>query len=260
VGLRFDFGHNAAVVGAGGAIGSAICRAYAEAGATVTALDVDLGAAERATAGLPPGASSRALPMDVTDDVDVARAAADTMDGRRIDSVVYAAGVAPTFEVLDFEWDVYHHTLAVNLHGALRVAQAFVRPMLAAGVGGCFTFLSSTAGKRGEAGAAAYCASKFAIEGVVQCFAAEVGAHGIRVNAICPGDVDTPMLRKVAAAQAAREGSAAEVVLASYARRSACGRLVTPAEVAAVAIWLASPLAAGVTGESVNVDAGLLTG
>jgi NAD(P)-dependent dehydrogenase (short-subunit alcohol dehydrogenase family) len=259
VALRFDSGHHAAVIGAGGAIGSAICGAYAEAGATVTALDFDLAAAERATAGLP-GASSRALAIDVTDADGVARAAAETMDGPRLDSVVYAAGVAPTFDVLDFDWDAYRHTLAVNLDGALRVAQAFGAPMIAAGAGGCFTFLSSTAGKRGEAGAAAYCASKFAIEGVVQCFAAEVGAHGIRVNAICPGDVDTPMLRKVAAAQAAREGSSPEVVLASYARRSARGRLVRPAEVAAVAVWLASPLAAGVTGESVNVDAGLLTG
>jgi NAD(P)-dependent dehydrogenase (short-subunit alcohol dehydrogenase family) len=257
--LRFDSGHHAAVVGAGGAIGRAICAAYVEANATVTAFDVDLAAAERATATLPPG-SARALPLDVTNGDHVARAAADATAERNLDSVVYAAGVAPTFDVLDFDWDAYHHTLSVNLHGALRVAQAFGAAMLASGEGGSITFLSSTAGKRGEAGGAAYCASKFAIEGVVQCFAAEVGARGIRVNAICPGDVDTPMLRSVAAAQAAREGADPDAVLAGYAQRSAAGRLVTSEEVAAVAVWLASPLAAGVTGESVNVDAGLLTG
>jgi NAD(P)-dependent dehydrogenase (short-subunit alcohol dehydrogenase family) len=257
--LRFDSGHHAAVVGAGGAIGSAICVAYAEAGATVTALDVDRAAAARATATLPRGAA-RALALDATDGDDVARAAAEATAERGVDSVVYAAGVAPTFDILDFDWDAYHRTLAVNLHGALHVAQAFGAAMVAARRGGCFTFLSSTAGKRGEAGAAAYCASKFAIEGVVQCFAAEVGAHGVRVNAICPGDVDTPMLRGVAAAQAAREGADPDAVLATYAQRSAARRLVTPDEVAAVAVWLACPLAAGVTGESVNVDAGLLTG
>jgi NAD(P)-dependent dehydrogenase (short-subunit alcohol dehydrogenase family) len=259
VALRFDSEHHAVVVGAGGAIGAAICAAYVEAGATVTAVDVDLGAAERTVAGLP-GDSALALALDATDRAEVARAAAHVAAGGRLDSVVYAAGVAPTFDVLEFDWESYHHTLAVNLHGALHVAQAFGAAMVDAGRGGCFTLLSSPAGKRGEAGGAAYCASKFAIEGIVQCFAAEVGGLGIRVNAICPGDVDTPMLRGVAAAQAAREDSTPETVLASYARRSAVGRLVTPAEVAAVAVWLASPLAAGVTGESVNVDAGLLTG
>jgi NAD(P)-dependent dehydrogenase (short-subunit alcohol dehydrogenase family) len=94
----------------------------------------------------------------------------------------------------------------------------------------------------------------------MQCFAAEVASRGVRVNAICPGDVDSPMLRRVAARQAARSGRTVGEVLAAYAAATAAGRLVRPEEVAGAAVWLASPLAGGVAGESVNVDAGALTG
>jgi NAD(P)-dependent dehydrogenase (short-subunit alcohol dehydrogenase family) len=132
--------------------------------------------------------------------------------------------------------------------------------MLDAGRPGSFVFLSSTAGKRGEAGASAYCASKFGLLGMVECFAAEVAARGIRVNAICPGNVDSPLLRAVARDQARREGSSVEVVVEMYANVAAARRLVTPEEVAAVAVWLVSPAASGITGESINVDAGALTG
>lgn len=254
--LSLPSGHHAVVVGAGGAIGAAICRAYAEAGARVTALDLDLVAAERVVAGLH-GGSHTAGAIDVTDRDDVTRAAA-VADAA--DSVVYTPGLAPTFEVLDFDWESYHRTIAVNLHGALYVAQAFGRPMVEGRRGGAFTFLSSSAGKHGEPGAAAYCASKFALQGVMECFAAEVGDKGVRVNAICPGNVDTPMLRGVAEAQAQLEGRAPGEVLEEYAQLAATRRLVTVEEVGAVAVWLASPLASGITGESVNVDAGALTG
>jgi NAD(P)-dependent dehydrogenase (short-subunit alcohol dehydrogenase family) len=245
-------GHHAVVVGAGGALGRAICRACARAGARVTALDRDEGAAAAAVAGAP-GGPHAAHALDVTD-LDAVRAAAARAGA--VDSVVYAAGLTATFDVLDTDWDAYHRLLDVNLHGALRVAQAFGAAMVAARRPGSFAFLSSTAGLRGEAGASAYCASKFGLRGLVESFAAEMAPHGIRVNAICPGDVDSPMLREVAAGQAARAGVAAGEVLAAYAAASPAGRLVRPEEVAGVAVWLASPLAAGVAGESVTVDLG----
>lgn len=254
--LSLPDGHRAVVVGAGGAIGAAVCRAYADAGAHVTALDLDAAAAQTLRDALP-GGPHAADALDVTDRAAVERAAAAA---GAVDSVVYAAGLAPTFELLAFDWDAYHRTLAVNLHGALHVAAAFGAQMTAAARPGALTFLSSTAGKHGEAGATAYCASKFALQGAVECFAAEVGSRGLRVNAICPGNVDTPMLRGVAEAQGALEGRAADAVLDDYAQSAAARRLVTVEEVSAVAVWLASPLASGITGESVNVDAGALTG
>jgi len=256
VGLTFDREHHAVVVGAGGAIGAASTRAFQRAGAYVTALDVDLAAAQRALAGGP----GRAARLDVTSVHEVGRVAEEVAGDRAVDSVLYAAGVAPTSDVLALDWDEYHQTLAVNLHGALHIGQAFGRAMLTAGNGGSFAFISSAAGKRGEPGAAAYCASKFGLLGVVECFAAELAPHGIRVNALCPGNVDTPMLRSLAQAEAQREGTSAEEMLARYRAAAASGRLVRVDEVAATAVWLASDDASGITGESVNIDAGALTG
>lgn len=254
--LTLPPGHHAVVAGAGGAIGAAICRAYADAGARVTALDLDLAAAEAAIDGLPAGPHAAGR-VDVCDRGDVAHAAEAAGVA---DSVVYAAGLAPTFDLLAFDWEAYERTIAVNLHGALHVAQAFAAAMVDARRPGAITFLSSVAGKHGEAGAIAYCASKFGLQGAMESLAAELGVHGVRVNAICPGNVDTPMLHEVARAQAAREDRDPEAVLREYAGLAAARRLVTTAEVGAVAAWLASPLASGITGESVNVDAGALTG
>lgn len=259
MGLTFDDGHHAVVVGAAGDIGTATCRAYAAAGAFVTALDLDPGAAGRAIGSL--GRSgARALRVDVTVAADVARLAREVAADRPVDSVVYAAGVAPTSDVLTFDWDSYRHTLAVNLDGALHVAQAFGIEMRDAGRGGSFAFLASVAGKRGEAGGTAYCASKFALLGAVECLAIELAPHGIRVNALCPGNVDSSMLRQVAEAEGARDGRDVAEVLASYAAAAAFRRLVSVEEVAAAAVWLASPWASGITGESINIDAGALTG
>jgi NAD(P)-dependent dehydrogenase (short-subunit alcohol dehydrogenase family) len=150
--------------------------------------------------------------------------------------------------------------MAVNLDGAFYTAQAFATRMLGAGRPGSFVFLSSTAGKRGEAGASAYCASKFGLIGMMESFAAEVAAKGIRVNAICPGNVDSPMLRAIARDVARREGTSDEAVRERFTNVAAARRLVLPAEVAAVAVWLASPPASAVMGEALNVDACTLAG
>ncbi len=253
--LRLD-GRRAAVVGAGGAIGAAICHAYAEAGAVVVALDLDEAAAAR-VAGSLAGGGHRAFRIDVTDPGSVeagAEAAGAT------DSVVYCAGIAFTAGVAETDWTRYRALMAVNLDGAFYAAAAFVRRMLARGGEGSFAFLSSTAGLRGEAGASAYCASKFGLRGLVESFAAELSGSGIRVNAICPGNVDSPLLRAVARDVAEREGASVEETMERFAHAGGARRLVTPEEVADTAVWLASSLARGITGEAVRVDAGQLVG
>jgi NAD(P)-dependent dehydrogenase (short-subunit alcohol dehydrogenase family) len=252
-------GHATAVVGAGGAIGLAVCTEFAKAGSTVTALDLDETGATEVAASLP-GDGHRAVPLDVTDGEAVERVAAEIWGAGAIDCVVYASGIETTCDVLDTDWETFRNVLAVNLDGAVRVGQSFGRRMVDAGTRGAFVYLASAAGKRGEAGGAAYCASKFGLLGVVECFAAEVGRQGIRVNALCPGNVDSPMLRAVAAGIAKRSGASAEEVLSEMAADSAEGRLVLAEEVASAAVWLASPAASGVNGESINVDAGTLTG
>lgn len=252
-------GHRTIVIGAAGAIGSAVCEAYAKAGAVVTVLDINSAGAEQVLKGLP-GSGHRFGAIDVTNRSDVVRAAAEAWEVAPFHSVVYSAGIETTCDVIDTDWDEYYRVIAVNLHGTMYAAQAFGRLMVENGQGGSLVFLSSVAGKRGEAGAAAYCASKFGVLGVVESFAAEVGRFNVRVNAICPGNVDSPMLRAVAAAEAHREGKSVQEVLDSYAAVAAERRLVRADEVGRVAVWLASPYASGVNGESVNVDAGALTG
>jgi NAD(P)-dependent dehydrogenase (short-subunit alcohol dehydrogenase family) len=251
-------GHRAAVVGAG-AIGSAICRAYADAGAHVVALDLRRDAAAVAVAGLA-GDGHAALRVDVTDPGSVEAAADEVWRDGAADSVVYTAGIAFTADVTDTDWSQYRALMDVNLGGAFHVAASFGRRMLASGVAGSLAFLSSTAGLRGEAGASAYCASKFGLRGLVESLAAELAGAAIRVNAICPGNVDSPLLEAVARDVAVREGATVQETLERFAHAGAARRLVTPEEVAGTAVWLASPLARGVTGESVRVDAGQLVG
>lgn len=243
-------GHRVLVVGASGALGGAICAAYAEVGATVLGADLDGGP------GSQPGAPLVIDRVDVTDPTWVAEHAERTWDQGPLDSVVYAAGSTFTQEVSALDLDRYRGLMAVNLDGAFHVARAHAPRMLAAGRPGSFAFLSSTAGQRGEAGASAYAASKFGMIGLVQSFAAEVAHRGIRVNAICPGNVDSPLLRTAAAGQAAREGVSAEEVLGRFAGHAAARRLVQPSEVAAVTVFLASPAASAVTAASIFVDAG----
>jgi NAD(P)-dependent dehydrogenase (short-subunit alcohol dehydrogenase family) len=253
--VNLEPGHRAVVVGAAGAIGAAACQSYAAAGAVVVALDLD-GSAAQALAGSLPGSGHRGAGLDVTDLAAVSAAAA--LAGQEgISSLCYAAGIAPTFEVLNFDWAAYRRTMAVNLDGALHIAHTFGTVMVAAGHGGSMTFISSAAGKQGAAGAAAYCASKFALRGVVESFAGEVGANGIRVNAICPGEVDSPMLARVAQGQAARHGLDPAVMLGEWTAAAALRRLVQPREVADAVVWLASAHASAITGASIDITAGL---
>jgi NAD(P)-dependent dehydrogenase (short-subunit alcohol dehydrogenase family) len=252
--LRLD-GHRAAVVGGAGALGAAICRAYADAGAQLWLFDLDGAAAERVVGSLK--GEHRSASVDVTDPASVERVAGAA---GAVDSVVYCAGVAFTAELAATDWSLYRNLMAVNLDGAFYTGGAFGRRMRESGRAGSFVFLSSTAGVRGEAGASAYCASKFGIIGLVESLAAELTPAGIRANAVAPGNVDSPLLRSVAENQAAREGTTPEEMIDRYAHAGAAVRLVDPAEVAATVVWLASPLASGVTGEVIRVDAGQMIG
>jgi NAD(P)-dependent dehydrogenase (short-subunit alcohol dehydrogenase family) len=229
------------VLGAGGAIGGACLAALAAAGNDAMGADLT-GAAE---------------PCDVTDP-----AAREALAARLgpVDGVIYAPGLVMTAEVTAADWAAYRRVMAVNLDGAFHAAAAFARPMIAAGRPGAFVFLSSMAGLRGEAEASAYRASKFGVIGLAQALAAEWAPHGLRANAVCPGNVDSPMLRRVAADIAAADGGDAAAIYDGFARAGAARRLVTPGEVAAACLWLSSDAAAGVTGTALQVDAGAMVG
>ncbi len=230
----------AAVIGAGGGIGRACLAAFTDAGWEAKGADLHAGD------GL--------HPLDVTD--------AEAVDGfaRQVDAnvLVYAAGTVATMTIAETDPAVWRRVLAVNLDGAAHAAAAFARTMIAGGSGGAMVFLSSAAGVRGEANASAYCASKAGLIGLVESVAAELVPHRIRVNAVAPGNVDTPMLREVARGVARAEGRSEAEVWAGLARTGAADRILAPGEVARVCVALCGEAFSGVTGATVPVDAGYL--
>jgi NAD(P)-dependent dehydrogenase (short-subunit alcohol dehydrogenase family) len=128
--------------------------------------------------------------------------------------------------------------------------------MLARGRGGRIIVSSSLFGLRGGVENAAYSSSKFGVVGLAQCLAAELGASGITVNAVCPGQVDTPMMRDLLAQRAQLTGTAPEELERSMLSRIPSRRLARPEEVADTYVWLASDMAGYVTGQSIVVDGG----
>lgn len=252
-GLKLPRPHVAVVIGGGGAIGCACVRAFAGAGATVWSLDARREAAASSLEGL--DGSHRHETVDVRDVDGMTKLAADI---GAVDSVVYTVGINYDGHVVDTDWEAYRRVMGVNLDGAFHAGAAFAKSMVEGGRQGAFVFLSSAAGLRGEAGASVYCATKFGLIGFVESFAAELTPHGIRANAICPGNVDSPMLKEVAQEIAARVGEEPDEIYRSMATTGAARRLVAPREVAQLCLFLASPAASAITGSALRIDAGAM--
>ena len=238
------------VTGAAGGIGSAVAERFAAGGWRVAAVDL------RSVT-----ASTNVEPI-VADLREVAqcRGAVDTAVqwGGRLDAVVNAAGVwteGPAALTTEDEWD---HVLGVNLKGLYFVTSAAI-PHLAA-TRGCVVNLSSDAGVQGNAGAAVYCASKGGVSIMTKALALELAPQGIRVNAVCPGDVDSPMLRSQAANFGGDDPDAyLNKLLAAYPQ-GAGARFIRPDEIAELVWFLAQPAAAPITGANISADFGLSAG
>ena len=248
--------HRTLIVGAAGSLGRACVRTFAEAGATVCAADLALEAAQGTVAGLV--GDHDAIAMDVSNPEEVQAMADRLCADAPFDSVVFCAGLAITSTVAAHDWAAYRRLMSVNLDGAFHVGQSFVRPMHKTGKPGSFVFIGSVAGLRGEAAAAAYCASKAGLHSFVDAFAAENTCHGIRANSVAPGSVDSDMIRQVAQQIADERGASYDEIFEEVSHKGAATRLVTPEEVANACLWLASPLSSGVTGTTIRVDVGQL--
>ncbi len=232
-------GQRAAVIGARGGIGAACMLAFAAAG--WESIGADLSAGDSLYA------------LDVTD--------AESVDSFAkkigpVDAMVYAAGTVATMPITKTDFTVWRRILAVNLDGAAYAASAFARSM--AEHGGAMVFVSSAAGIRGESNASAYSASKAGLIGLVESIAAELVSDNIRINAVAPGNVDTPMLREVARGIATTKGRGEADVWDSFAQTGAANRILMPEEVARVCVSLCTDAFSGVTGATVPVDAGYL--
>ena len=243
-------GKVALVTGAGSGIGLATARAFAEAGAAVVLADKDeepvTAAADKLTAG---GRDVIAVRCDVTDDAEVASMVEQTASRfGRLDAAFNNAGImqrrVDTAEIEGDEWD---RVIAVNLRGVWSCMKHELRQMLRNG-GGAIVNCSSLGGVVGNPGLAAYHAAKHGVLGLTKTAALEYAARGIRINAVCPGSIDTPMAQSLT-------GGDPEV-LKDMVKLEPIGRLGKPEEIAAAVLWLCSPGASYVIGHPLLVDGG----
>jgi NAD(P)-dependent dehydrogenase (short-subunit alcohol dehydrogenase family) len=253
------------VTGAGAGIGRAIALAMAENGAAVAAADIDPAAAER-TASQCAGSNRRAVAIaadcgDVAQiDAMVARAVAEL---GRLDVIVNNAGVtrpAGIMELTEADWDRIHRVNAKGVFFCLqRAAREMIRQFEADGSGGRIINMASIAG-RGHplASNAAYSASKGAVIALTGKAAWELGPHNITVNAICPGFTRTELGARNAVGRAAARGITVAELEAEQVAQIPIRRANTPDDIAALAVFLAGPGARNITGQSYNVDGGLV--
>jgi NAD(P)-dependent dehydrogenase (short-subunit alcohol dehydrogenase family) len=242
----------AVIMGAAGGIGAACCKAFSRGGFRVLAADIREEAVAEAIEGLPN--NPVACSVDVTNRDSVAASARSANMMGAVSALVYAPGLVMTSTIEETDWVRYRALMGVNLDGAFHAASAYA-PLLKAAKG-TLVLVSSIAGRRGEAGASHYCASKFGLIGLSESLAAEFAPSGARVNAICPGNVDTPMLDAVAREIAAVRGVPIDDVHTSFRTSGSAIRLVQAEEVAALCLALCAPGLSAVTGATITVDAG----
>lgn len=229
------------VSGAAGTLGRAICGEFERRGAMVTALDIEGVTGEHR--------------CDVTDEPSVARALEAASARSPVTDVVHAAGVLSIGPVVELGAAEIRRILDVNLLGAFLVAKqsaAFLAD------GGSITLISSQAGVRSGAYWSLYSASKAGVLRLVESLAVELGPRRIRVNAVCPGSVDTPMMRESITALSRWTGTSETSINENYRAGIPLGRLAQPAEIATVCLFLASEEASFVNGTAIEVDGGEL--
>jgi 3-oxoacyl-[acyl-carrier protein] reductase/meso-butanediol dehydrogenase/(S,S)-butanediol dehydrogenase/diacetyl reductase len=208
------------------------------------------------------GRRAFALNVDVTDPASVQSMVDRTLaDLGRIDVLVNNAGLALVSGKHDL-WDVsdedWFREIDVNLNGVFHCCKAVARALVDQKEGGRIINLSSLAGRAGQPQYGAYTPSKFGVVGLTQGLALELAPHQVTVNCIAPGSTDTDMMDGTFRRTGERMNIPFEMVKMGVARFIPLGRQADPSEIAAVVSYLASPAAANITGQTINVDGGIV--
>ncbi len=249
----------AVVTGGNRGIGRAIAVALAADGFAVAVAARDRDALAGTVAAIEAdGGTALALPCDVGAENSVAAMARDAAGLGRVHTVVANAGIAgPTAPLHEIQLAEWRACLATDLDGVFLTFRALIPAMIESGAGSLVA-ISSMTGKRPLHGRTPYAAAKMGVIGLVRTLAVELGPRGIRVNAVCPGAVAGPRIDDVIRRQAAARGITAAEALLAFTAASPLARLVGANEVAAACAYLASDAAAAITGEDLNVSAGVV--
>ncbi|HYZ23332.1 MAG TPA: SDR family oxidoreductase [Rhodopila sp.] len=241
-------GKTAFVTAAGQGIGRATALAFAKAGATVIATDLDAGKLADF-----PSANVRTHALDVLDAAAIGRVA---KDAGPVDILFNCAGIVHQGTLLDATEAEWSLAFDLNCRSMFRTMQAFLPGMLARSKGRIVNVASVASSLKGVPDRFIYSATKAAVIGMTRSVAADFVTRGIRCNCICPGTVESPSLGERIAANAAAAGGV-DAARAAFVARQPMGRLGTPEEIAALAVYLCSDEADFITGQALVIDGGL---
>jgi NAD(P)-dependent dehydrogenase (short-subunit alcohol dehydrogenase family) len=254
--MNMDFTDKVALItGGGGGIGRATALAFAKSGAKVVVVDRDAAAGE-ATAGIikQQGGEAKFIAADVTKSADVANYVKETLDTYgKIDCFFNNAGIeGKVAHTADYDEAMFDQVISINVKGVF-LGLRHVLPVLLKQKSGSVVNTASVAGLTATPGMPAYVASKHAVIGLTKTAAGEVARQGIRVNAVCPGPVDTRMIHSL---EQQLSPDDPESVSRKYQNAIPSGRYTTPEEIANMVLFLSSDLASNITGAQYVVDGG----
>jgi NAD(P)-dependent dehydrogenase (short-subunit alcohol dehydrogenase family) len=252
-------GLHAVVTGASRGIGAVIAAALVAEGVRVSLLGRDAEALRRVAQELGGEARALAITADVTDPQSVAAAFAQGRDRfGPVQLLINNAGQAASAKFTDTDEALWNRLFAVNLHGTYLCCRQAIPDMLRTGFGRLVN-VASIAGLRGGAYISAYVSSKHAVVGLTRALALEYATRNITVNAVCPGYVDTDIVKSAVANIAGKTGRTAAAALGALLETNPQHRLIEPREVADTVMWLCRPGSASVTGQSIVLAGGEVT-
>jgi 2-keto-3-deoxy-L-fuconate dehydrogenase len=245
-------GKAAFITAAGQGIGRATAEAFVREGARVIATDIN----EELLADLAKATGCETRRLDVTDASAVLAATIEANARGTVNVLFNGAGYVHAGTILECDEVAFDFSFDLNVRAMYRVTRAFLPPMLKAGGGSIINVASAASSIKGVPNRFVYTATKAAVIGMTKSIAADFIGQGIRCNAICPGTIESPSLRERITAQAKASGQTLAQVEAAFIARQPLGRLGTPAEIAALAVYLASDESAFTTGTTQVIDGG----